>query len=156
MLNIDIQNDITKNCQEIIENINRAIAWAVAREMAVVYIKHNNRTDSAGSFRPGTRGEALVPEMNVVSDNVSTKTNANALMCQEFADFIARNGVDEFYIAGADVTAGVKSICFNTRKAGYTVNVLSDCVTGYDKRKFNEMLRYYESKGCMLLRVGAL
>ena len=26
---IDIQNDITKNYKEIIENINRAIDWAV-------------------------------------------------------------------------------------------------------------------------------
>ena len=33
-------------------------------------------------------------------------------------------------------------------KAGYVVHVLSDCITSYDKRKIDEMLRYYESKGC--------
>ena len=33
-------------------------------------------------------------------------------------------------------------------KAGYTVHVLSDCVTSYDKKKLNEMFEYYASKGC--------
>ena len=33
-------------------------------------------------------------------------------------------------------------------KAGYTVHVLSDCVTSYDKKKIDEMLDYYKSKGC--------
>lgn len=32
-------------------------------------------------------------------------------------------------------------------KAGYTVHVLSDCITGYDK-KLPEMLEYYAQKGC--------
>ena len=30
---IDIQNDITKNYKEIIDNINRAIDWASAGDM---------------------------------------------------------------------------------------------------------------------------
>ena len=33
-------------------------------------------------------------------------------------------------------------------KAGYTVCVLSDCVTSYDKKKLLEMLAYYAQKGC--------
>ena len=41
----------------------------------------------------------------------------------------------------------VITIC-NMAKSGHTVHVLSDCVTSYDKTKINEMLRYYESKGC--------
>lgn len=59
----------------MIENINKAIDWAVTNDILVVYMKHNN------------------------------------------------------------VSAG-----------GYTVHVLSDCITSYDKRKINEMLQYYESK----------
>lgn len=33
-------------------------------------------------------------------------------------------------------------------KNGYTVYVLSDCITSYDKKKLPEMLDYYKSKGC--------
>ena len=34
------------------------------------------------------------------------------------------------------------------RKAGYTVHVLSDCITSYDLKKLPEMLSYYAKQGC--------
>ena len=77
---IDLQNDITKNYREIIDNVNRAIAWANSSGMHVVYIQLNNL--SAGT--------------------------------------------------------------------GYTVRILSDCITSYDKKKLDEMLAYYQSKGCLV------
>ena len=45
LVGIDIQNDITKNYKEIIENINAAVGWAVDHDIHVVYIKHNNLSD---------------------------------------------------------------------------------------------------------------
>ena len=33
-------------------------------------------------------------------------------------------------------------------RAGYTVHVISDCVTSYDLKKIPEMLAYYTDKGC--------
>ena len=36
----------------------------------------------------------------------------------------------------------------NMTKAGYTVHVISDCVTSYDLKKVDEMLDYYAKKGC--------
>ena len=145
---IDIQNDITKHYRDIIDNINAAIEWAVAEDMHVVYIKHNNITAGTRTFKPGSKGEELVPEMKVVSDNIFVKTKSNALTSEAFSAFIAANGINEFYVAGADATGCVKSTCFNMTKAGYTVHVLSDCVTSYDLKKLPEMLAYYESKGC--------
>ena len=145
---IDIQNDITKHYRDIIGNINAAIEWAVAEDMHVVYIKHNNVTAATRTFKPGSKGEELVPEMKVVSDNIFVKTKSNALTSEAFSAFIATNGINEFYVAGADGTACVKSTCFNMVKAGFTVHVLSDCVTSYDLKKLPEMLAYYESKGC--------
>ena len=32
--------------------------------------------------------------------------------------------------------------------------VLSDCITSYDKRKIDEMLQYYESKGCIVEKLN--
>ena len=145
---IDIQNDITKHYRDIIDNINAAIEWAVAEEMLVVYIKHNNVTAGTRTFKPGTKGEELVPEMKVVSDNIFVKTKSNALTSEAFSAFIAANGINEFYVVGADATGCVKSTCFNMSKAGFTVHVLSDCITSYDLKKLPEMLAYYESKGC--------
>ena len=145
---IDIQNDITKHYRDIVSNINAAIDWAVSEGMRVVYIKHNNTSAGTRTFKPGTHGEELVPELKIVSDNIFVKTKSNALTSEAFATFIAENGITEFYIAGADATACVKSTCFNMAKAGYAVHVLSDCVTSYDLKKLPEMLAYYESKGC--------
>ena len=148
---IDIQNDITKHYRDIIDNINAAIEWAVSEGMHVVYIKHNNITASTRTFKSGTHGEELVPELKVVSDNIFVKTKSNALTSEAFATFIAENDITEFYIAGADATACVKSTCFNMRKAGYTVHVLSDCITSYDLKKLPEMLAYYVKQGCEVM-----
>ena len=89
-----------------------------------------------------------MPELKVVSDNIFVKTKSNALTSEAFSAFITANDINEFYVAGADATACVKSTCFNMTKAGYTVHVLSDCITSYDLKKLPEMLAYYESKGC--------
>lgn len=145
---IDIQNDITKNYKEIIGNINNAINWAVASDVHVVYIRHNNLSAGTRTFKPGTKGAELVPDMKIVSDNNFLKTKGNALTSEEFVAFIDKYKINEFYIAGADATACVKSTCYNMRKAGYIAYVISDCITSYDKKKIDEMLAYYESKGC--------
>ncbi len=145
---IDIQNDITKHYRDIVEKINDAIDWAVASEMHVAYIKHNNLSPATRTFKPGTHGEELVHELKIVSDNVFVKTKSNALTSEAFATFIEEKGIDEFYIVGADATACVKSTCFNMCKLGFKVHVLSDCITSYDLKKIPEMLIYYANKGC--------
>ena len=153
---IDIQNDITKHYKEIIGHINQAIDWAAEHEIHVVYIRHYNLSAGTRTFKPDTVGAQLVPEMKIVSDNIFIKSKGNALTSEAFADFISRNDINDFIITGADATACVKSTCFNMRKANYTVSVLSDCVTSYDKTKIDEMLQYYESKGCRLITVNEL
>ncbi len=145
---IDIQNDITKHYRDIIENINSAVDWAMKQAMTVIYIKHNNLSAGTRTFKPGTKGAELVPELRIVSDHIFVKTKANALTSEAFSEFIRENGIDEFYITGADATGCVKSTCFNMAKAGYAVHVISDCVTSYDLKKMPEMLSYYADKGC--------
>ncbi len=153
---IDIQNDITKNYKEIIDNINKAVDWAASNDMHVVYIRHENLSPGTRTFKPGTHGAELAADLKIASDNVFTKFKGNALTAEGFADFIGKNEISEFYITGADAVACVKSTCFNMSKAGYVVNVLSDCVTSYDKRKIDEMLRYYDSKGCNVICLDEL
>ncbi len=145
---IDIQNDITKHYRDIIENINSAVDWAMKQGMAVIYIKHNNLSAGTRTFKPGTRGAELVPELKIVSDYIFFKTKANALTSEAFSEFIRSKEIREFYITGADATGCVKSTCYNMAKAGYTVHVISDCVTSYDLKKMPEMLAYYTDKGC--------
>lgn len=150
---IDIQNDITKNYRGIIDKINNAISWAQSQGMYVVYIKHNNITAGTRTFKPDTKGAEFVPELSVISEHIFVKTKANALTSEAFKTFISENEIDEFYVCGADATACVKSTSYNMAKCGYTVHVISDCVTSYDLKKIDEMLEYYKKKGCEVKRL---
>ncbi len=145
---IDIQNDITKHYRDIIEKINAAIDWATEEGMEIVYIQHNNLSAGTRTFKPDTKGAELVPELKVVSGNIFVKSKPNALTSEAFTDYIQTNGISEFFITGADATACVKSTCLNMVKTGYTVHVISDCITSYDLKKLPEMLAYYADKGC--------
>ena len=151
---IDIQNDITKHYRDIIDNINSAVDWAMKQAMTVIYIKHNNLSAGTRTFKPGTKGAELVPELKIVSDHVFVKTKANALTSEAFSEFIRSKDIREFYMTGADATGCVKSTCFNMTKAGYAVHVISDCVTSYDPKKLPEMLRYYADKGSEVRPLG--
>lgn len=153
---IDIQNDITRNYRDVIGNINKAVDRAADQNVHVVYIRHENLSAGTRTFKPGTYGAELAADLKIVSKNVFTKYKGNALTSEEFADFIRKNEIDEFFIGGADAVACVKSTCYNMGKADYSVNVLSDCITSYDKSKIDEMLRYYESKGCRIISLNDL
>lgn len=154
LLVIDIQG-ITKNCKEIIENINSSIDWAVSHNIHVIYIRHEKFSARTKTFTPDTCGVELVPGFKMVSNNVFTKSKANALTSEDFAAFINKNEINDFYITGADAVACVKSTCYNLAKIGYTVTVISDCIISYDKKKFPEMSEYYKNyynnKGCKIM-----
>jgi len=147
LLVIDIQNDTQKNYREVIDNINKSIEWAVNNNIHVVYIRHENLSDGTKTFKPDTRGSELASDLKIASENVFTKYKGSALSSEEFTDFISKNEISDFYLTGADATICVKSTCYNLCKANYTVNVLSDCISSWDKKKINEMLDYYKSKG---------
>lgn len=153
---IDIQNDMTKNYKEIIGNINSSIDWAVRNNVHIIYIRHYNLSAGTRTFKPDTLGSELASDLNVMSNNVFTKSKGNVLTSEGFVAFVNKNEICEFYIAGGDAVACIKSSAYNLAKASYKVNVLSDCITSYDKRKIDEMLQYYESKGCKLIRLNDL
>ena len=153
---IDLQNDITRNYREIIDNVNRSIDWAVENEIQVVYIRHYNLSAGTRTFKPDTRGAELVPDMKVVSGNIFEKSKGNALTSEDFTDFIRKNEISEFYITGADAIACVKSTVFNMCRENYKVTVLSDCITSYDKGKIAEMLNYYRKNGSRVMDLNTL
>ncbi len=153
---IDIQKDITKNYKDIIDNINHAIDWAVHNDIHVVYIRHENLSAGTRTFKPNTPGAEFAADLKIASKHIFTKYKGNALTSEAFTEFIRENEISDFYITGADAAACVKSTCYNLCKANYAVNVLSDCITSYDKKKIPDMLRYYESKGCKIIRLNDL
>ena len=153
---IDIQNDTHKNYKEIIDNINKAIDWAVSNDIHVVYIRHENLSDGTRVFKPNTHGSELAVDLKIVSKIVFTKYKQNVCSSEEFMDFIDKNGISDFYLTGADATICVKSTCYNLCKANYHVNVLSDCISSWDKKKIPEMLDYYKNQGSKIINLNDL
>ena len=143
---IDLQNDITKNYREIMDKVNAAIGWAAEKGMWIIYIQHNILSAGTRTFKPGTHGAEFVPEMKVVSDHIFTKIKSNALTSEAFNAFIQEHGITEFYIVGADAAACIKSTCYNMRKSGYTVHVISDCIPAMIKRSCQRCLRIMQTR----------
>ena len=153
---IDIQNDITKNYKDVIDNINKSIDWAVENDIHVIYIRHENLSPGTRTLKPNTRGAELASDLKIASKNIFTKYKTNALTSEEFANFINKNEISDFYLAGADAAVCIKSTCYNLLKSNYKVNVLSDCITSWDKKQIPEMLKYYESKGSKIITLNDL
>jgi len=153
---IDIQNDTVKNYKDVIDNINKAIEWAVSKDIHVVYIRHENLSDGTRVFMPNTYGAELASDLKIVSNHIFTKYKGSALSSEGFTEFIVKNEICDFYLAGADATICVKSTCYNLCKANNHVTVLSDCISSWDKKKINEMLDYYKSKGAHVISLKDL
>lgn len=153
---IDIQNDITKNYKSVIDNINTAISWAKDNDMHVIYIRHENLSLGTRTFKHNTLGAELVSDMNIVSDNIFTKYKGNMLTSEALVEFIQENAINDFYIAGADAMACVKSSCYNMAKAGFNVTVLSDCITSWNTKIIPDMLDYYKKKGSKIININDL
>jgi len=87
---------------------------------------------------------------------VFTKCKGNALSSEAFAVFIKDHEIRKFKLAGADAVACIKLISCNMCKSGYSVTVLSDCITSYNKLKLDEMLQYYKNQGCAVISLEDL
>ena len=86
----------------MIDNIKKAIDWAVKNDIHVIYIRHENLSAGTRTFKPNTHGSELASDLKIASKNVFTKYKGNALSCEEFTDFISKNEICDFYIVGAD------------------------------------------------------
>ena len=106
---IDLQNDITKNYREIIENVNKASVWAVQKELWVIYIQHNNLSAGTRTFKPGTHGAELVPELNVVSEHIRKQVNFEFRQCGT-----------HFIKDGRQYKLQTRDLCRQARLAGET------------------------------------
>lgn len=57
---IDLQNDITKNCKEIVGRVNHAVDWAVSETMPIIYIRNHCFSTEARTLKSGTHGAETV------------------------------------------------------------------------------------------------
>ena len=148
---IDIQNDITNNYKEIIDNINKALELSKTEEIPIVYIKNIFLDTKYGNaFQPGTPGIEFRPDLKILSNNIFIKHEGSAYSSKDFVDFLEKNSIKHLILTGADAFYCVKFTCEELLKNNYKVTVLSDCITSFDKTKIPELIEYYTLKGAKI------
>ena len=79
---IDLQNDITKNYQKIIGQVNKAIDWAMSNDMHVVYIRHYNLSEKTRTFKNAEREFSAIYSRDESAVNALTFSNICLPSCR--------------------------------------------------------------------------
>lgn len=139
-----------KTYRAVIASVNRAVEPAEASGLFVIYLRHRNLSAGTRTFKPDTRGAAFMPELKVISAHIFTKSKSSALTSEAFAAFLRAQDITEVFLCGTDAAACIKSTSCNMAKAGYTVHVLSDCVTSCDTETLDALFACCAAKGCIV------
>ncbi len=153
---IDLQNDMTKNYQLILDNVNNLVGWAVENKIHVIYIRHEFLSEEKKIFRPNTYGAELIEGLKIVSNNIFIKNSGSITTSNAFMKFITENNIGEFYLTGGDATECIKASNDGLHKLNYKVNVVADGIISHDMTSITEMLDYYQSKGSKIINTDDL
>jgi nicotinamidase-related amidase len=158
LLVIDVQKDTTSNTAygdtaEFVEKVNQAIAFAQANGMDVLYVKNEYGYNpivlllSMGKYREGTTGAELDNRLQVVNDNVFSKSIGDSFSSKAFEDYLISKNIDTLYIIGADAVACVYSTAQGGVNRHYNVTIIKDAIITVNDDIMNQMLEQYASYG---------
>jgi nicotinamidase-related amidase len=158
LLVVDMQNDTTNNpmyrdTSAFLRRVNSAIAEAEKQGMEILYIKNEYEGNpivtliSGGRYAKGTEGAELDANLQMVNDNIFTKSVGDSFSNASLEAYLQENQVDTLFIAGADAGACVFSTAQGAQNRGYNVNVLRDAIITVDDATMSTMLKEYEKSG---------
>jgi nicotinamidase-related amidase len=159
---IDVQKDTTSNAMygdttEFVEKVNQAIVFAQANDMDVLYVKNEYGNNpivwllSMGRYREGTGGIELDSRLQVVSDNVFSKSVGDSFSSKDFEEYLVSNNIDTLYIVGADAAACVYSTAQGGMNRHYNVSIIKDAVITVNANMLTQMLTQYASDGINII-----
>jgi len=157
LLVIDVQNDTTDNIAfygdtaKFVSNVNQAIALACDNNIDVLYVKNYNNFIpsllSGGRYKRGTNGYELSRNLQVVNENIFTKSIGDAFSSKDFDDYLISNEIDTLYIIGADASACIYSTALGGLNRKYNVNIIKDAIITINSEVMDKMLKQYETDG---------
>ena len=140
LLVIDLQNDYFPtgkfplwNADGVLQNIERAVADARAKQIPVILIQHiaSSKNGIAPFFNEGTTGAAIHPRILEAAGNA-------AVIVKEFADSFEQTklqetltglGISELLVCGMMTQNCVTHTAISKAAEKYKVSVLTDCCT---------------------------
>jgi len=141
---IDIQNDYftggrcpVDKMQEISVNAARLLEHARNKGQAIIHIRHQNRSDEAPFFRPGTTG-AQIHECVAPKDGepVIVKHRPNSFLNTSLGDELKAKGIRNLVICGAMSQMCIDATARAAADFGYAVIVIQDAC-GAKEQHFN-------------------
>ncbi|MYL71831.1 isochorismatase family protein [Halobacillus litoralis] len=128
---IDVQNAVMENtyqCEEKINNMNRAIHRAREKQIPVIYVQHEY---PEGPMKRGAEGWQLHPDLEkpLEQDAVIFKTVPNAFVNTSLKRTLDNVGADHLFICGAQTDYCVDSTSRGAFDRGYHVTLVSDAHT---------------------------
>jgi nicotinamidase-related amidase len=148
LLVIDVQNDYFPdgkfplwNTDAVLENIERAMGKANAKNIPVVIIQHiaNSKMGIAPFFNKGTEGAGIHPHILAAAPNapVVVKEFADSFEKTTLEETLTKLGVTELLICGMMTQNCVTHTAISKAAEKYSVTVLPDCCTTVDEMIHN-------------------
>jgi nicotinamidase-related amidase len=83
---------------------------------------------AGGMFKPGTDGFELDNKLNLVNDNVFSKSIADSFSNAAFENYLISKEVSSLYIVGADAAGCVLRTAQGAKNRNYSVTIIRDAV----------------------------
>jgi nicotinamidase/pyrazinamidase len=149
---VDVQVDFcpggalpVKNGNEVVPRLNRTIKAFNRAGLPVFFTRdwhppnHISFRNQGGAWPPhcvqGTTGACFHPDLDIPHGSTiiskGTQPDAEAYSGFQGTDLesqLKKAGVDEIFLGGLATDYCVRETCLDARRAGFTVNVLRDCV----------------------------
>ncbi len=170
LLVIDIQEGITgelsthfmfngyvKQADEFVANVNRAVV--AAGDMPVVYIYHEETHPvlafiSGHQFDPGAPGAAIDSRVNIISDNLFTKTLMDGFSNPELDRFLRANHINHLSVTGLDAAHCVDRTSRAAMQRGYGVTAISDALVSISPSRRGRSRKKYAKRGMGVITVA--
>ncbi|KOX23931.1 cysteine hydrolase [Saccharothrix sp. NRRL B-16348] len=110
--------------------------------------------DAQEAFRPDAPGALLIPEMAGGTPTVVDNQKLSGLAGNDLAARLAEQGVDTLFVTGVATNLTVEQTARHGTDLGFTVHVISDCVTAADDATHTASLANLElaTAGCLTAR----
>ncbi len=156
LLIVDVQRDFcpggalaVKGGDEVVPGLNRAVKASQMKGLPIFFTRdlhppdHISFISRGGRWPPhcvqGTPGAELHPGLTVPSDSVVISKGDrrdeeaySGFQGTDLRDRLSGLGIDEIFLGGLTTDYCVRETTLDARKAGFAVNVLTDCVRAVD------------------------
>lgn len=131
LLVIDVQDSYMKRYEpNLLEQINKCIKNAYNNQYNIIYVKNTKR------LRSGSVTEKLADGLDVISDLVFCKEQANAFTSEEIIMDLQSKNISEVEIIGIDGNSCVAASAKGAAKMGFHTTINLDCVGVSNLQRF--------------------